>query len=117
LLANNRLAPLGELITRTEIGARKDDGQIAYPESASFVQFLIETHGKERFLHAYSALENSDKGSVHRSNAAKLERIYEKALSALEKEWRSTILRTAPSPTSPPSATVPAPPEGRHDQR
>lgn len=92
LLTNGKLTPLSELITRTEIGSRNDDGQIAYPESASLVKFLIDKYGKDKFLQAYRTLKNSNDKKVHRQNIKRLADIYGKSLHELEKQWQDTLL-------------------------
>jgi hypothetical protein len=96
LLKNDKLTPLRELITRTEIGSRGDDGKIAYPQSASFVKFLIDEYGRDKFLRAYKKLKNSDNEKVHKRNVKRLARIYGKSLEELEKQWKDALLRSEP---------------------
>lgn len=91
LLEEGKLTPLGELIKRTEIGSRGDDGKVAYPQSASFVKFLIDKYGKDKFLKAYKTLRNSGDKGVQQQNKSELARIYGKNLRELENEWHGYL--------------------------
>jgi hypothetical protein len=82
-----RWIDLKELITYTEIGSEESRPTIAYPEAASFVKFLIDEYGKEKFLQAYGTVLSSDEKEVHRQNIKRLEQIYSKSLVELEQEW------------------------------
>lgn len=88
LKAKNELWELKELVGFTEIGSMKTRPPVAYPQAASFVKFLVETYGKERFLEVYKALEN---GRDNEQNIERLERIYNKAFPELESEWTAII--------------------------
>ena len=93
LNGKGELIELEELLTYTEIGSRKTNPPVAYPEAASFVKFLIETYGKDKFLNAYGTLRNSGGESAQRQNAEALESIYGKSLDELKNEWRKAFLR------------------------
>jgi len=82
---------LEELITYTEIGSPKSRPPVAYAEAASFVKFLIETCGKDKFLQAYKKLKNSDSKIVQWMNRRTLKQLYGKPLSELDKEWESAF--------------------------
>lgn len=82
---------LEELITYTEIGSLESRPPIAYPEAASFVKFLVDKYGKDKFLQAYKALKNSNDEKVHEHNVKKLADIYGKSLQQLEKQWEDTL--------------------------
>ena len=82
---------LEELITYTEIGSMESRPPIAYPEAASFVKFLIDKYGKDKFLKAYKTLRNSDDNSVQQKNIRTLKQIYGKPLKELEQEWENTF--------------------------
>lgn len=84
---------LEELLTYTEIGSGKTNPPVAYPEAASFVKFLVETYGKERFLKAYGTLRNSDDKATQQQNVEALETIYGKSLDDLNNEWKKAFLR------------------------
>jgi hypothetical protein len=80
--------PLEELLTYTEIGSHKTNPPVAYPEAASFVKFLIETYGNERFLKTYGTLRNSNDQAYHQQNVKALEKIYGKSLDELKIGWK-----------------------------
>ncbi|MEN6574851.1 MAG: M56 family metallopeptidase [Phycisphaerales bacterium] len=83
--------PLTELLGYTEIGSAKSRPPIAYPEAGSFVQFLIETHSKDKFLQAYRTLRNSDQKTMREENIQSLARIYGQPLDSLERQWHDVI--------------------------
>jgi beta-lactamase regulating signal transducer with metallopeptidase domain/tetratricopeptide (TPR) repeat protein len=90
LNAKNELWELKELVGFTEIGSKKTRPPVAYPQAASFVKFLVETYGKERFLEVYKTLENwRDNGQ----NIERLERICNRAFPDLERQWMAVISR------------------------
>jgi len=91
LKENNEWIPLEELLTYTEIGSKESRPLVAYPEAASFVKFLIETYGKDKFLRAYKDLQNSSIEDVQEHNKDTLEKIYGKPLRELEKEWEKAF--------------------------
>jgi len=82
---------LEELITYTEIGSRESRPPVAYAEAASFVKFLIDKYGKDKFLQTYKNLRNSDDKTVQRKNIKALQQIYGKSLSELETEWEDAF--------------------------
>ncbi len=88
LKAKNELWELKELVGFIEIGSMKTRPPIAYPQAASFVKFLVETYGKERFLELYKTLEN---GRDNEQNIERLERICNRAFPELEREWMAVI--------------------------
>jgi len=94
LNGKRELIGLEELLTYTEIGSGKTNPPVAYPEAASFVKFLIETYGKERFLKAYRTLRNSSDKAVQQQNVKALETIYDKSLDELKTEWKRAFLRS-----------------------
>lgn len=93
LSGKGELIGLEELLTYTEIGSGKTNPPVAYPEAASFVKFLIERYGKERFLRAYRTLRNSSDKATQQQNVKALEKIYGKSLDELKTEWKSTLLK------------------------
>ncbi len=103
--------PLRELLTYTDIGPGWSRPEIAYPEAASFVKFLIDQYGKEKFLEAFKTLKNSQDGAVHRKNVAILEQIYGNPLADLEKQWEEAL--SAPGDTR--DSSAPSPGEGSHN--
>ncbi|UCG59840.1 MAG: hypothetical protein JSU70_10030 [Phycisphaerales bacterium] len=91
LRSKNQWIPLEELLTYTEIGSGKTNPPVAYPEAASFVKFLVETYGKERFLKAYGTLRNSDDKATQQQNVTALKGIYGKSLRELKNEWQGAF--------------------------
>jgi hypothetical protein len=86
LLREGKLTPLTELIKRTEIGSRPDDGKVAYPQSASFVKFLIDRYGREQFLELYGNLNAGAEDNVSRfRNVIGVE------LESVGQEWREAL--------------------------
>jgi len=70
---------------------------VAYPEAASFVKYLIDTYGKDKFLQAYYQLLNSGSKQVQEKNIEKLTNIYGKSLNELKKQWEDVFLNS-PNP-------------------
>jgi len=92
LKKNNEWINLEELITYPEIGSSQSRPPVSYAEAASFVKFLIETYGKDKFLQIYKALQNSDVKSIQRQNIKTLEEICGRSLKKLEQEWIKRFL-------------------------
>jgi prepilin-type processing-associated H-X9-DG protein len=88
LKAKNELWELRELLGFTEIGSMKTRPPVAYPQAASFVKFLVEKYGKERFLDIYKTLEN---GRDNEQNIERLERICNRSFPQLEGEWTTVL--------------------------
>ena len=86
--------PLEELITYTDIGPRWSRPPISYPEAASFVKFLIDKYGKNKFLRAYKKLKSSSDKTIQQQNVRALKEIYGKSLAKLENEWESTFMKS-----------------------
>jgi hypothetical protein len=81
-------------MARKEIGARNDDGQIAYPASASFVKFLIERYGKEKFFTAWRTLKNDNPAKDVWKNLTDLQAIYGDSPGQLETKWHQWLTQT-----------------------
>ena len=90
-LRDGKLINLEELIKFTEIGSEKSNWRISYPEAASFVKYLIETYGIEKFRKAYQQTKSSDDANEVRKNADILMRIYGKPLAEIEREWLAKL--------------------------
>jgi len=90
----NEWIPLEELITYTEIGSGWSRPPVAYPEAASFVKYLIDTFGKDKFLQAYKRLQNSSSKQVQKQNIEKLKNIYGRTLNELERQWQDTFMKS-----------------------
>ena len=64
---------------------------VAYAEAASFVKFLIERYGKDRFLQTYRQLVNSDDPQDHEQNRHILKNTYGVTLAELDQRWQEGI--------------------------
>ncbi len=84
---------LEELIGYTNIGPRWSRPPVSYPEAASFVKFLIEKYGQDKFLRAYKELRNSDDKGVQQQNTKTLEQIYGKSMTELKSQWQAAFSR------------------------
>jgi hypothetical protein len=84
---------LEELITYNEIGSHESRPPVAYAEAASFVKFLIDEYGKDKFLQTYKKLKNSNNKIIHWTNKRTLQKIYGKSLSELKQEWERTFTK------------------------
>jgi hypothetical protein len=90
-LRDGKLINLEELIKFTEIGSEESKWRISYPEAASFVKYLLETYGIEKFREAYQQTKSSDGANDVKKNVEILMRIYGKPLSQIESEWKSKL--------------------------
>ncbi|MBP7050297.1 MAG: M56 family metallopeptidase [Phycisphaerae bacterium] len=93
LKAKGDWIPLSELLGYTEIGSARSRPFVAYPEAGSFVQFLIDAHGKDKFLQTYTTLQNSDQQTTRKENAQRLAQICGQSLDSLEKQWLDVVSR------------------------
>jgi beta-lactamase regulating signal transducer with metallopeptidase domain/tetratricopeptide (TPR) repeat protein len=91
LKENGELINLRELLTYTEIGSKETRPPVAYAEAASFVKFLIDQYGKDKFMQAYKTLRNSDDTTGQEENIRRLEQIYGESLTELEKQWETAF--------------------------
>jgi len=101
LSALDAIATPGKLEIETII-----DGRGAYLIAGSFVKFLIERHGMEKFkaLYAMTPLIVSKKG--HGGKPARWKKVYGQDLANLEREWRTAIGEKA-TPKRKPGAVPP----------
>jgi hypothetical protein len=84
LLLNKRqgLITISTLLSYDEIG-NSNNAILAYCTSASFVEFLINDFGKQKFLELYKSLSNANSAS----NEMIFENIYHLKLNQIEIEW------------------------------
>jgi predicted transcriptional regulator len=64
---------------------------VAYPEAASFVKFLIDRYGKEKFLEAYKTLQNSEDLHERQKNVERLAEIYGVSFQELAGQWEDFL--------------------------
>ncbi len=97
LAREGRLTDLKKLLAREEIGSQNDDGQVAYPQSGSFVGFLLGSFGKDKFLEAYARLQNGG-SEQQQHNLAVIEEVFGQQLEQLQQRWRGSLMigKTAP---------------------
>ena len=76
LLNANNLIPLGEIIDVNDFNAK--DPKITYPQSASFVKFLIENYGLDKFKELWVIRKNLKE---------EFQKIYQQEFNEVEKEW------------------------------
>ena len=91
LRSEGKFIPLDKLFTFTDIGPEESRPTVSYPEAASFVKFLIATHGLEKFRQAYKSLENRDDAETIQKNRQTFREIYGKLPSVLEPEWLNSV--------------------------
>jgi hypothetical protein len=78
LLAADKLIPLKDMLGDAWFEA---DGEVTYPESGSFVCFLLEEYGVARFKQLYTRADI----------LAGLQSVYRTTLTALEKRWLTSL--------------------------
>ena len=88
---DGKLIKLEELIKFTEIGSEKSKPPTSYAEAASFVKYLIETYGAQKFRETYQKTQNSDESNDVLKNSEVLREIYGKPLSDIEVDWLHKI--------------------------
>lgn len=91
LKADGQWIALQELISYVEIGSLESRPPVAYAEAASFVKFLIDEYGKEKFLRAYRTLANTNNAAVQQRNIEALTDIYGATLAQLDQRWQQGI--------------------------
>jgi hypothetical protein len=81
---------LAELLALDNLGSHEDSAAREYAQAGSFVKYLVERHGHERFRQAYgelSAQEGPDE------NLRRFHRIYGTTLGELEIDWLREVDR------------------------
>jgi prepilin-type processing-associated H-X9-DG protein len=89
---------LPRLLSFTEIGSQRTRPPVAYAEAGSFVKFLIDRYGKDKFLQAYASLQNSDDPAVQQENARKLDAIFGKPMAELDAQWQKLLSASPAGP-------------------
>jgi tetratricopeptide (TPR) repeat protein len=82
LIATKKWIPLKELETTKDY--RKQPKDVAFWESCSFVRFLMQSYKLDKFKQVYAKATDLTLEQA-------IEDVYQKALSALEKEWLSFL--------------------------
>lgn len=81
------LIPIDTLLTYTDIGPVESRPRISYPEAASFVKYLFEVYGAEKFRSAYRMLRNGNDPRVVADNHGTFKEVYGKSTSEMEQDW------------------------------
>jgi hypothetical protein len=97
-VAHHMLIPLSQLLTFTDIGPEGSQPDIAYPQAASFLKYLIDSYGFEKTLIAYKELKQSSDDADLKANAEKLSQIFGSATDALERAWLTSLNSIAVEP-------------------
>ncbi len=87
LARSGKLIPIQQLFKFEEIGSDDSRPEISYPLAASFVKYLIEVIGVERFREGYKGLVNSDDPAQIKRNEAEFVRIFGRSLAEVERAW------------------------------
>jgi hypothetical protein len=95
LASTGQLIPLTDLVRCTEIGSEGSKPTVAYPEAASIVGFLIETHGLARFREGFAVLANSGEPDEVKRNEAEWLRVFGQSIEQTEAAWRHMIITGA----------------------
>jgi hypothetical protein len=97
--ARHMLIPMDRLITFDEIGSEESKPDIAYPEAASIVKFLIERYGFEKFVQAYREMKSSP--DAEQQNRKAFSKIFGSTPVEVERDWLAAIQQSTavPAPT------------------
>lgn len=85
-LAQGRLIPLADLLTSTDF--RRFDPNVTYPESGSFIRYLIDRDGLATFKALYGRVPAPATAAAVREA---LEATYGRSLATLEADWRAFV--------------------------
>jgi hypothetical protein len=94
LLRSRRLAPVNVLLDHTSM--RRFEPAILVPSAATFVGYLLQTHGSEKFLELHRAVR-ADIG--YDGFAQAIEAVYGRPLSEIEAAWVKSVAEGGGSKT------------------
>lgn len=80
--------PLADLLALDNIGSQQDRAAREYAQAGSFVEYLVERHGLERFRESYSHLSAREPSE---ENVRRLHDVYEMRLGELESAWLQEV--------------------------
>ena len=92
-LREGALIPLSDLMETPSLGEDLTRPRIAYPESACFVRYLLDTYGWETFRRAYAELVNVPGPEARERNLARFERVFGMSLREAEVAWKQRLVR------------------------
>jgi hypothetical protein len=81
-----RLVPIGDLLETS--GFRHFDSDVTYPEAGSFVRYLLDTYGLDRWKQLYGKGEPNEIASSLRAH---FESVYGRSVDAVEADWLAMI--------------------------
>jgi hypothetical protein len=87
LIERNKIYSLKFLLNDKNWDMVKEE--IAYPQVGSFVRYLINTYGLEKFKKIYKKLPRN---KAFREKIKIIENIYSKSIQELEKEWKRYLI-------------------------
>ena len=90
-LRGGRTFSLDSLLRMSEFGSDAAAAEVAYPQAATFVEFLIDRYGADRLRQAYATLVATDQATQRALNAATVEKIFGTSLQQLERAWLATL--------------------------
>lgn len=83
--------PLDSLVTFDEIGSERSRYDVAYPQAASVVKYLVIARGLDRFREAYRRMRAPDDSTALRENTRVLEDLYGETPASLDAAWRASL--------------------------
>ena len=83
--------PLEQLFAYMEIGSAESKHEIAYPQAASVVGYLIDTYGIDKFCQVCKKLEETDEPAYINKNKELFKNIYGKSVGEIEKDWLENL--------------------------
>lgn len=95
-LSRDALFPLADLIRFDGIGSPETRPAVSYAQSASFVGFLVDRLGMQRFLRAYSLLPAADGAEPIADVPSAFADAFGMSLHAAEAEWLAGVRRDCP---------------------
>lgn len=90
-LTKGRLIPLEVLFNYTKIGSQESQPDISYPEAASFVKYIVQKYGIDKFKEIYSRMKSTMDSLQHASNLKIFDNVYKRSLAWLEEDWKSYL--------------------------
>lgn len=88
-LKQHKLFPLDKMMN-FNIGQNPEETVVGYPAAGSFIGFIIDVYGKEKFKELYIHKYSSDEDKIARWN-----NVYGKTIQDLESEWHKWLLSKA----------------------
>jgi hypothetical protein len=89
--------PLADLLALDNIGSDENSAAREYAQAGSFVKYLVERHGLERFREAYSLLSARED---HDENVRRFHQVYGMAPGELESAWLQEVEQVCLGPST-----------------